>query len=271
VTALQDYVTQYENIACERRSGVLQVTLHTHGGPWVFNEQAHHDLPLFFADIAADPENKVVILTGAGDRFCTSFDVATFLKILIADPAEGRLRIRSDGVRLLTALADIEVPVIAAINGPALVHAEIPVLADVVLATDTTVLQDAMHFAMGSVPGDGVHVVWTRLLGPNRGRYFLMTGQKLSAREALDLGVVGELLPADRLLERAWELAEKWAKLPRATLVSTRQVINYEWKRLLREQVQAGLTEQGLAAALGVQPSGDPSNIPPLELMPAQS
>jgi enoyl-CoA hydratase/carnithine racemase len=57
-------------------------------------------------------------------------------------------------------LLDIEVPVIAAVNGPALIHAEIPVLSDIVICSEKAEFQDAPHFANGVVPGDGVHVVW---------------------------------------------------------------------------------------------------------------
>lgn len=51
-----------------------------------------------------------------------------------------------------------------------------------VIASDTATFQDAPHFPNGIVPGDGVHIVWPLLLGPNRGRYFLLTGQRLSAQ-----------------------------------------------------------------------------------------
>src|ERR1700752_1174112 len=106
-------------------------------------------------------------------------------------------------------LLDIEVPVIAAVNGPALIHAEIAVLSDIVIASDNAEFQDAPHFPNGLVPGDGVHIVWPLVLGVNRGRYFLLTGQKLSAREAQTLGVVSEVVPRERLLNRAREIAEE--------------------------------------------------------------
>ena len=134
---------------------------------------------------------------------------------------------------------------IAAVNGPALSHSELPVLADVVLADETTIFQDNAHFLQeGTPPGDGMHTVWTTLLGLNRGRYFLLTGEKIDAQQALALGVVGEVLPKDELMPRAWALALKWAALPRTKLVGTRHVLNYEWKRLMLEQLHHGLTEE---------------------------
>ena len=60
-------------------------------------------------------------------------------------------------------------------------------LCDIVLASDDAVFQDAPHYPEGLVPGDGVHVLWPLLLGMNRGRYFLLTGEKLSAKQALCL------------------------------------------------------------------------------------
>jgi len=267
MTMLEQYATRYENVRCERADGVLEVTLHTDGGALAFSEQVHHDLPLVFQDIANDPENKVVILTGTGDRFCTSFDPNGFSKILSEDPAAGRMRIRRDGVLGLKAFLDIEVPVIAAVNGPALVHAEIPMLADVVLASESSIFQDAMHFRIGVAPGDGVHIIWTHLLGANRGRYFLLTGQRIEACDALALGLVGEVLAPETVLPRARELARQWARLPRATLVSTRQVLTYEWKRLLNEHLHKGLTEQGLASALGPPAKANSAKAPLLEFL----
>src|ERR1700737_4584120 len=89
--------------------------------------------------------------------------------------------IYKDAKHLLMNLLDIEVPVIAAVNGPALIHAELAVLSDIVIASENAEFQDGPHFPNGVVPGDGVHVVWPLVLGINRGRYFLLSGQKLSA------------------------------------------------------------------------------------------
>jgi enoyl-CoA hydratase/carnithine racemase len=88
-------------------------------------------------------------------------------------------------------------------------------LADIVLAADTAAFQDSAHFMSGMLPGDGRHIVMPLLMGVNRGRYFLLTGQTLSAQDAKDLGLVAEVLPPERVLSRAWEHAEALAPLHR--------------------------------------------------------
>lgn len=258
MTSLDDYKDKYPDIRFNRTDGILQLTLHTDGGAFTFSERAHHDLGLAFHDVADDLETKVVIITGTGDRFCADFDSGSFLRMMRSDPSNGLYRIRNDGRRMLSAFLDIEVPVIAAVNGPVASHSELPVLADLVLAADDAFFQDATHFPAGAVPGDGVHMVWTKLLGINRGKYFLLTGEKISAQEGQKLGFVSEVLPADRLLERAWELARHWARLPRMTLCGTRHVLNYEWKRLFLEQLHNGLTEEMFAGAFSAIPEQDP-------------
>jgi enoyl-CoA hydratase/carnithine racemase len=119
-------------------------------------------------------------------------------------------RVHWEGRALLMNLLNIEVPVIAAINGPAWRHGELPLLSDIVLAAHTAAFQDSAHFQNGRVPGDGMHIVVPLLLGMNRGRYFLLTGQTLSAQEAKDLGLVAEILPPDRVLSLIvnWQMPE---------------------------------------------------------------
>ena len=144
--------------------------------------------------------------------------------------------------------SDIEVPVIAAINGPARIHPEIPVLADIVIASDTALFQDAPHFMSGIVPGDGAHVVWPHLLGPNRGRYFLIMGQEIGAAQALDWGVVSEVVAPDALLPRAMEIARMIAAKPMLTRRYTRVALTQRYKRLMHEGLSLGLGLEALAA-----------------------
>jgi hypothetical protein len=149
---LRDYEDRYSSIRFERREGVLQMTLHHDGGEFIVSESALRDLGRAFRDVGQDTENRVVILTGTGERFVTQFDDGSFAATMRPDIFEFWLRTRTDGVRLLQAFLDIEVPVISAINGPVVSHSETPLLADVVLATENTVFQDATHFLNGLPP-----------------------------------------------------------------------------------------------------------------------
>lgn len=241
----EQYSQRYEHIRFERDdAGVLEVTLHSEGKPLVWTSQAHDELAYAFTDISTDPETAVVVLTGTGDAFCPEIDFSTFNLGTASDWSH----IIFEGQRLLNNLLSIEVPVIAAINGPALIHPEIPVLSDITIAAETTVFQDGPHFPSGIVPGDGAHTVWYHVLGPQRGRYFLLTGQELDAQKALDYGVVNEVLPLEQVLPRARELAANIASKPALARRYGRVVLTREWKRLLHEQLGFGLTHEALAA-----------------------
>src|SRR5438045_1925028 len=124
-------------------------------------------------------------------------------------------------------------PLLRVIPSPATRPSEVAVPSDIVLAADTTVFADAPHFAYGTVPGDGLHLVSQHLLGTNRGRYFLLTAQTLSARDALEFGVVNEVLPLAELLPRARVLANDLATRPLSVLRYTRTALTMQLRRLL--------------------------------------
>jgi enoyl-CoA hydratase/carnithine racemase len=144
-------------------------------------------------------------------------------------------------------LLEIEVPVISAINGPAWRHSEIPLLCDIVLAAETAQFQDSAHFTSDVVPGDGMHIVYPLLLGWNRGRYFLLTGQVIDGPRALELGLVSELLPRPALLPRAWALAEDLARRPSLLLRYTRVLFTQPLKRQLVDYLGYGLALEGMS------------------------
>jgi enoyl-CoA hydratase/carnithine racemase len=239
-----DYQKKYSHIRMERQDGILQITFHTEGGVLKWSGPSHEQLGYAFADIARDHENKVVIMTGTGDAFCAQIDMQGFGRFT----PEIWDHVYKDGKHLLMNLLDIEVPVIAAVNGPALIHAEIAVLSDIVIASDNAEFQDAPHFPNGLVPGDGVHIVWPLVLGVNRGRYFLLTGQKLSAREAQTLGVVSEVVPRERLLNRAREIAGEIVKRPTLATRYARVAMTQQLKRAMLDNLGYGLALEGLGA-----------------------
>lgn len=246
--ALEDYAGKYSCIRFARSGGVLEMTLHTRGGPALWGTSLaslHAELGHAFLDVARDPENKVVILTGTGDSFIAGMDPEE--RFPEASLAAMWPRIHDEGLALLTNLLAVPVPMIAAVNGPALIHAELAVLCDIVLAASHAEFADLAHVPGGAVPGDGVHTVWPMLLGPNRGRYFLLTGERIGADEAKRLGVVGEVLEPQALLPRARELAAQFARLPLLTLRHTRAVLVRDLRRRMADELGYGLAHEGLA------------------------
>ena len=246
MASLDQYADKYQNIRMERRQGILQMTFHTNGGPLQWGGGPHSEFPRAFADVGSDPENRIVIMTGTGDVF--SGPPGTAAGAPKRAPREWD-QTYWEGKRLLTNLLDIEVPMISAINGPALRHSEIPLLCDIVLASDTAAFQDSGHFMSGLVPGDGVHIVYPLLLGLNRGRYFLFTGQRIEAEEAKTLGLVSEVLPQAELLPRAWALAEQMAQQSDIVLRYSRVAMTQVVKRLMHDLLGYGLALEGLGSA----------------------
>jgi enoyl-CoA hydratase/carnithine racemase len=205
---LESYARSYKFVRMERQEGILQVSIHKNGGPAVWSgdrDGIHDELGDAFYRIGRDPENRVVLRTGTGDHFLVDMESSggEELNTHYWD------RVYKEGKDLLQNLLEIEVPVIGAVNGPAFIHAELLTMSDIVVASERAAFADKAHAPTGVVPGDGVHLWWPMLLGPNRARHFLLTGVEISAQEAKRLGFVAEVTPHERTLARAWEIARE--------------------------------------------------------------
>lgn len=241
------YATKYSCIHMRRENGILEMRFHTDNGPLRWGLVPHGELPDAFADVARDRDNRVVIITGTGEEF-SGIRASTGTRSLSQGiTANAFDRVHWEGRALLMNLLNIEVPVISAVNGPAWRHCEIPLLSDIVLAADTAAFQDSAHFMSGMLPGDGMHIVMPLLMGMNRGRYFLLTGQTLSAREAKELGLVAEILPPDKVLARAWDLANDLTQKPTLLLRYTRLMFTEYLKKRMQDLLGYGLAMEGLA------------------------
>ena len=196
-------------------------------------------------EVGRDSDNKVVVLTGHDGVFYEPppgrsplgpppWDAALWGSVLYRVP------------RSMQAFLDIPTLLIGAANGPARIHAEYLLLCDVVVASESAVFQDLPHFATNTVPGDGVNIVWPLLLGWNRGRDFLLSGRSMSAHEALELGLVREVVPDADLLPRCHEIAREMLKRDEQTLRYTAPVLRQHLKMQVMQYLQQSMALEGI-------------------------
>lgn len=242
-----DYFTKYQNLHMERTpTGVLTLRFHTDGGPITFTGTTHHDLPKAMAEIGDDRDNKVLIITGTGETFMDAIDGDSLGEIF--KPAEWD-KVYWEGRRVLQRLLELETPILAAVNGPATVHSEYALLADIVIASEDATFLDKPHLGFNIVPGDGIHVIYEELLGINRARYFALTQQQLSAQDAEELGLVSEVVAKDQVYDRTMELAEQLATRPQLFLRYTTIALRQRLVTRLNEGTALGMALEGLTAA----------------------
>ena len=230
----EDYREKYAAyFKLERRNGILQVQMHTKGGPVMYGLPIHNAWSQLWLDIGNDPDNEVLIFSGSGDKWIAGFDPEFATHSLDEMPADAFYdQIYSDATKLLEAfIFNIDIPTIACINGSGL-HTEFALLCDITLCAEHAELFDP-HFKFNLVPGDGQGLTFQELMGLKRAAYFLYTSDKINAQMAKEMGLVNEVLPLDRLLPRAWEIAELIMQKPRAIRRMTSAVLRRQWKRRL--------------------------------------
>jgi enoyl-CoA hydratase/carnithine racemase len=241
------YFSAYRSVKVTRDAkGVLVVQFHSNGGPLTFTAQDHTDFVEVFYRIAQDRANKIVILTGAGGEFIPDIDFSSFGNV--ADP-EVWSQVHDEGVQILENLANIRVPVIAAIEGQANVHSEYALMADVIVASEGATFNDLPHFIGGSVPGDGIFTTWSYRAGAGRAEAFLLNPHPLSARAAYEWGVVAEVVSNGKALSRARELASQYLKASEVTRRNTRAHFIQPLKERIVREVGYGLSLEGASAA----------------------
>jgi enoyl-CoA hydratase/carnithine racemase len=230
----EDYREKYAtHFKLERRDGILQVQMHTAGGPVLYGLPIHNAWSQLWLDLGNDPDNEVLIFSGTGDKWIGGFDPQFAAQSLHEMPADAFYdQIYSDATKLLEAfIFNIDIPTIACINGPGL-HTEFALLCDITLCAEHAELFDP-HFQFHLVPGDGQGLTFQELMGLKRAAYYLYTSEKITAQLAKEMGLVNEVLPLDRLLPRAWEIAEKIMQKPRTIRRLTSAVLRRQWKRRL--------------------------------------
>ena len=188
------------------------------------------DIVAFCAEMTRDSSVRAIVLTGAGKAFCAGGNVKLMhdrAGMFGGTPFEIRNSYRTTVQMIGPALSELEVPVIAAINGPAIgLGLDIACMCDIRLMSESAIVAES-YVKLGIIPGGGGGWLLPRLIGQQRAALMTLTGDALNAATALEYGLVAEVVPADKLLERAVELATKIAANPgHATRMA---------KRLLRE------------------------------------
>ena len=241
-----DYFDRFANLAMEREDGVLTVRFHTDGGPCIFTGQTHEDLPRALERIAMDTENRVAVLTGSGDTFMDQIDGPSLGDI--TDPLRWE-KIRVEGLKILQGMIELPMPVVGVANGPATVHSEYLLLADVHIASERATYGDFPHPAFGITGGDGLQVVWEEVAGAARMKWLLWSGETIDATTAMQWGVVTEVLPHDAVLARGYEIARMLAAKPELYRRLQKQTLNQRMRRRIVEGVPYGMALEGLTAA----------------------
>lgn len=228
-----DY-SRYRCLKTERKDKVLVVSLNRPEALNAVNGELHSELSTIFADIAVDEETQAVVLTGAGRAFCAGGDIKWMEDL--QGPGALALTLR-EGRKIIIDMLEVDQPIIAAVNGPAVgLGATLALFSDVIFAADNAKFADP-HVRVGIVAGDGGAIIWPWLIGVARAKEYLMTGDTVTAQEAERIGLVNHVVPADQLQAKALEFATRLANGPTKAIRWTKASVN----KILRDTVNSVL------------------------------
>jgi len=209
--------------------GILHVTLNRPERRNAIDAVMHHELRELYARMADDAEIEVVVITGAGKGFCAGAD---FKQMQDNNDAaaydDGFSSLFVEGVAIARNILSVRRPMIAAVNGDAIgLGASLALFCDIVFMADTARIGDP-HVAAGLVAGDGGAILWPALVGLNRAKEYLMTGDLLTGVEAERIGLVNHVVPGEELQEAAMAMARRLAKGAALAIRFNKALVNKE-------------------------------------------
>jgi len=215
----------FEYIRFDRLDGhILQVTIdRPENSLNAVNEQMHDELTALFRVLRGERDARCIVLTGAGKTFSAGGDFDWFPSL--QEP--GRLEpLRQDGKSIVWDLLDVQVPIVAAVNGHAMgLGASIALLCDIIVVAESALIGDP-HVKVGVVAGDGGTIAWPMAVGPALAKQYLLTGDPMPASEAHRLGLVNFVTPDDECLDHAVAFARKIAANAPMAVQYTKVAVN---------------------------------------------
>jgi enoyl-CoA hydratase len=199
---------------------VLRITMNRPEKLNASGEIGHAEQGRIWREFDADPEMNVALITGAGRAFCAGGDIKEGNGPLPVDTRDGRTLVRS--------MIACRKPIVSAINGVAVGGGlAIALLADISIASERALLIDG-HVRLGLAAGDHAALVWPLAIGMARAKYHLLLGNRITGREAAEIGLVGQCVPHEDLMSTANEIATRLAKGPQFALQGTKAALN-DW------------------------------------------
>lgn len=227
-----------------------------------FTEDFHATFVEMWHHVEADDEARAIVLTGAGKAFSAGGSYEDF------EHRRVDMAVRRRSIRLARQLVDemlnVAVPVVAAVNGPAVgLGCTVTTLCDIVFMAESAFLADT-HVSVALVAGDGGAVTWPAMTSLLRAKQYLLTGDRLSASEAVELGLANFVVPADRLLDDAVAYAHRLAAQPPQAVQETKAILNQHLRANAVRALGYGLaaesqshdTTEYAAAAERLKPKG---------------
>jgi enoyl-CoA hydratase len=219
----------YKQLTFSRRdNGVLLITIDRPEKYNAADEELHGELARVWNDVAADPQTRVAVITGAGKAFCAGGDLAMVERIAgDYDRVSHMLKEMSD---LVYNIINCEKPIVSAINGVAVGAGTVAaLLADVPIVAEDARLGDG-HVKLGVAAGDHAAIIWPLLAGMAKARYYLLTGEMITGAEAERIGMVAKALPRDQVLDEALRIADQLATGAQPAIRLTKRALN-SWLR----------------------------------------
>lgn len=206
------------------------------------NHELHHALACLFPQVDDDIDARAVVLTGNGRAFSAGGDFA-YLDELTQDAAL-RHETLVDGKRIVAGMAACRVPIIAAVNGPAVgLGCSLVALSDIVFIAESAYLADP-HVALGLVAADGGPITWPLLTSLHLVKEYALTGDRIPAARAAEIGLANHVCPDDEVVDQAIACAHRIAKLPRRAVEDTKRVINLHLQRAVLATIDYALAAE---------------------------